>query len=239
MVASADLTLRGTYDRPVLFGHADIERGEVTFEGRRYRITRGVIDFTNPSKIEPFFDIEAETNVRVSGQTYRVTVGRRARPNSSGRRSAPIRRCRRRTCWRCSSATCSGRARRASRRSCALQNPEPDADRHSDGAGDAGARQPVVVGSRQGGGADVRRRHLPAHAVVHRSVQPADVAAEPDRPADDRQAHFRPRLPDVLAQPRHDHQRSDRAARVRGERSACRGFSRATRTRRPTRSSSA
>jgi hypothetical protein len=75
MIASADLTLRGTYDRPVLVGHADIDRGEVTFEGRRYRITRGAIDFTNPSKIEPFFDIEAETNVRVTGQTYRVTVG--------------------------------------------------------------------------------------------------------------------------------------------------------------------
>ena len=58
----------------MLFGHADIERGEVTFEGRRYRITRGTIDFTNPTRIEPFFDVEAETNVRVPGQTYRVTV---------------------------------------------------------------------------------------------------------------------------------------------------------------------
>src|SRR5204863_570862 len=74
MVASADLTLRGTYDRPVIAGHADIERGEVTFEGRRYRITRGAMDFTNPSRIEPFFDVEAETNVRAPGQTYRVTV---------------------------------------------------------------------------------------------------------------------------------------------------------------------
>jgi autotransporter translocation and assembly factor TamB len=74
MVASADLTLRGTYDRPVINGHADIERGEVTFEGRRYRITRGTMDFTNPNRIEPFFDVEAETNVRVPGQTYRVTV---------------------------------------------------------------------------------------------------------------------------------------------------------------------
>jgi hypothetical protein len=74
MVANADLTLRGTYDRPILSGHADIERGEVTFEGRRYRITRGAIDFTNPNKIEPFFDVEAETSVRVPGQTYRVTV---------------------------------------------------------------------------------------------------------------------------------------------------------------------
>jgi autotransporter translocation and assembly factor TamB len=74
MVASADLTMRGTYDRPVIAGHADIERGEVTFEGRRYRITRGTMDFTNPTRIEPFFDVEAETNVRVPGQTYRVTV---------------------------------------------------------------------------------------------------------------------------------------------------------------------
>jgi autotransporter translocation and assembly factor TamB len=73
-VANADLSLRGTYDRPIVTGHADIERGEVTFEGRRYRISRGTMDFTNPARIEPFFDVEAETNVRVPGQTYRVTV---------------------------------------------------------------------------------------------------------------------------------------------------------------------
>jgi len=29
----------------------------------------------NPNKIEPFFDVEAETNVRVPYQSYRVTVG--------------------------------------------------------------------------------------------------------------------------------------------------------------------
>ena len=74
IVASADLQLRGTFDRPLLFGRADVERGEVTFEGRRYLITRGTIDFNNPSAIEPFFDIEAETRVRVPGQTYRVTL---------------------------------------------------------------------------------------------------------------------------------------------------------------------
>jgi hypothetical protein len=76
LIASADLTLRGTYDRPVLFGRAEIGRGELNFEGKRYRVTRGSIDFTNPNRIEPFFDVEAETNVRVAGgQTYRVTVG--------------------------------------------------------------------------------------------------------------------------------------------------------------------
>src|SRR5262249_29901440 len=41
-----------------------------------------------------------------------------------------------------------------------------------------------------------------------------------DGAAHHRQAHFGPGLPDLLAQPRHDHQRSDRAARDRGKRSA-------------------
>jgi hypothetical protein len=74
IVASSDLNLRGTFDRPLLFGRAEIERGDVRFEGRRYQVTRGSLDFTNPSQIQPFFDIEAETRVRVPGQTYRVTL---------------------------------------------------------------------------------------------------------------------------------------------------------------------
>jgi hypothetical protein len=72
--ATADLQLRGTYDRPILLGRAEIERGDVNFEGRRYLVTRGSIDFNNPARIDPFFDIETETRVRVPQQTYRVTV---------------------------------------------------------------------------------------------------------------------------------------------------------------------
>jgi len=74
LVASADLQLRGTYERPLLFGRAEVDRGEVMFEGRRYLVTQGSIEFTNPLRIEPFFDVEAVTRVRVPGQTYRVTV---------------------------------------------------------------------------------------------------------------------------------------------------------------------
>ncbi len=73
LVSSADLTLRGTYDRPQLFGRAEIERGEVFFEGKRYNVRRGVVDFSNPTRIEPFFDIEAETRAQVPGQIYIVT----------------------------------------------------------------------------------------------------------------------------------------------------------------------
>ena len=74
IVAGADLNLRGTLDRPLVFGRAEIQRGEAQFEGRRYLVTRGSIDFTNPTRIQPFFDVEAETRVRVPGQTYRVTL---------------------------------------------------------------------------------------------------------------------------------------------------------------------
>lgn len=74
IVSSADLTLQGTYDKPRLTGRAEIERGEAILEGNRYRVTRGTFDFTNPTRIEPFFDVEAETRVRVPGQTYRVTL---------------------------------------------------------------------------------------------------------------------------------------------------------------------
>jgi hypothetical protein len=74
VVATADVQLRGTYDRPLLFGRAEIERGDVTFEGKRYVVTRGTVDFNNPTRIEPFFDIETETRVRVPGETYRITL---------------------------------------------------------------------------------------------------------------------------------------------------------------------
>lgn len=73
LVASAEMTLRGTYDKPLLFGRAEVNRGEVLFEGNRYTVTRGTIDFSNPTKIDPFFDIEAETRARVPGEIYRVT----------------------------------------------------------------------------------------------------------------------------------------------------------------------
>lgn len=74
LVASADLQLRGTYDRPLLFGRADVDSGVVLLQGRRYQVTKGAVEFTNPSRIEPFVDVEAQTRVRVPGQTYQVVI---------------------------------------------------------------------------------------------------------------------------------------------------------------------
>ena len=72
VIASAELTLQGSMQQPQLFGHAELDRGEVFFEGNRYVVTRGSLDFTDPTQIDPFFDVEAETSVRVPGRIYRV-----------------------------------------------------------------------------------------------------------------------------------------------------------------------
>ena len=74
IVGSAELTLQGTYDRPLLFGTAEIDRGEAFFLGNRYRVNYGTAGFANPTRIEPFVNVELETDVRVPGQTYRVMV---------------------------------------------------------------------------------------------------------------------------------------------------------------------
>jgi translocation and assembly module TamB len=60
----ADLRLRGTMARPVLLGRADVQEGEINFNGGKYKLERGDITFTNPVKIEPVLDLAASTRVR-------------------------------------------------------------------------------------------------------------------------------------------------------------------------------
>ena len=68
--ASAELELRGTVADPVLLGSAEAQRGEVFFLGQRYDITAGKVDFVDPTKVEPFIELTAETRVR----SYRVEL---------------------------------------------------------------------------------------------------------------------------------------------------------------------
>jgi translocation and assembly module TamB len=70
--ARADLTLSGTYAAPVLLGRAEIERGRVYFQGNTYVIRRGTADFLDPLRLEPLFDVEAETRVRSYGITLKI-----------------------------------------------------------------------------------------------------------------------------------------------------------------------
>ena len=70
LYARADLQLRGTSRAPVLLGRAEVDRGRVYFQGRTYVIRHGSLDFVNPTRFDPLFDIEAETRL----QSYRVTL---------------------------------------------------------------------------------------------------------------------------------------------------------------------
>ncbi|HKW01150.1 MAG TPA: translocation/assembly module TamB domain-containing protein [Vicinamibacterales bacterium] len=74
LVGSADLSYRGTLDRPSLTGHIDIDSGEVFINGNRFKVLPGTIQFSNPNKLDPFFDISAETRPRAQGQTFNVNV---------------------------------------------------------------------------------------------------------------------------------------------------------------------
>jgi len=70
LVARADLQVQGTTRAPVITGRAEIERGRLYFQGRTYVVQRGTLDFVNPQRLDPLFDIEAETRIR----SYRVTL---------------------------------------------------------------------------------------------------------------------------------------------------------------------
>ncbi len=68
--ARAELNVAGSADAPIVLGRAEVDRGRIYFQGNTYTIRRGTIDFNNPVKIDPLFNIEAETRIR----SYRVTL---------------------------------------------------------------------------------------------------------------------------------------------------------------------
>ncbi len=71
ITGDVDLRLRGTAFRPVVLGRISIVEGDVTFNGTKYRLDRGDILFTNPTKIEPLLDLEASARV----SDYDISIG--------------------------------------------------------------------------------------------------------------------------------------------------------------------
>jgi hypothetical protein len=71
--ASAELEVLGTFDAPIITGKVDILGGQYIYNGNRYFVREGSIDFPT-DRFEPVFDVSAETRPRVSGQTFVVTV---------------------------------------------------------------------------------------------------------------------------------------------------------------------
>jgi translocation and assembly module TamB len=68
--ARADLRLTGNQGAPIVLGRAEVDRGRVYFQGNTYVIRRGTIDFANPRKIDPLFDLEAETRI----SSFRISL---------------------------------------------------------------------------------------------------------------------------------------------------------------------
>jgi translocation and assembly module TamB len=73
LAARADLQLSGTSEAPAVTGRAEIERGRLYFQGRTYEVQRGALDFVNPQRLDPLFDIEASTRMRSYQVTLRVS----------------------------------------------------------------------------------------------------------------------------------------------------------------------
>ena len=69
---SADIILRGTTDEPRIGGSAEVVRGDYTFAGTRFELTRGEIEFDDSVPIDPQLDIRAETER--DGLTVEATV---------------------------------------------------------------------------------------------------------------------------------------------------------------------
>ena len=85
----AELRLRGSGARPVLFGRVSVNQGEIQFFGNRYTITRGDISFFNPVRIEPVIDLDLETKVR--GITVNMNFsGPVSKLNASYRSDPPL-----------------------------------------------------------------------------------------------------------------------------------------------------
>lgn len=57
----ADIILRGTTDDPRIGGSAEVVRGDYTFAGTRFELTKGEIAFDENLPIDPRLDIRAET----------------------------------------------------------------------------------------------------------------------------------------------------------------------------------
>jgi hypothetical protein len=82
---SGNLSYTGTYDRPVLRGRIDIDRGEMFFNGNRYKVRNGSLDFDDPVRNDnPYLDMTAEVSPHASTETFHVTIHLTGTPYGGG-----------------------------------------------------------------------------------------------------------------------------------------------------------
>jgi len=71
---SGELQYHGEGEHATVLGRIVLDRGEVEWNGNKFRIQSGAIDFANPNRIDPAFDVAAEVRPHAPGQTYNVGV---------------------------------------------------------------------------------------------------------------------------------------------------------------------
>ena len=69
-VASATLRIHGSLDDPIISGQITVTRGTLDFRGSQYRLTRGLIQLPDSRTAEPYFNIQAEADIK----GYCVTI---------------------------------------------------------------------------------------------------------------------------------------------------------------------
>lgn len=72
--ANANVRLVGSFKDPTMVGRISLEDGgEITFNRQQYYISRGTVILTNQTRIEPEFDIQAQTKIGVYNITLQIT----------------------------------------------------------------------------------------------------------------------------------------------------------------------
>ena len=85
----ANLRLRGTFSNPAVLGRVSITQGRVIFFGTKYTVNQGSVQFFNPVRIDPIFDIDLETKVNGIDVTLNVS-GPLTKLNMTPRSDPPL-----------------------------------------------------------------------------------------------------------------------------------------------------
>jgi translocation and assembly module TamB len=62
--ASANLRVQGTVDRPVILGRINLSSGDLIFQGNRYILQGGFIDFVSPYETKPVLNVRVDTTIQ-------------------------------------------------------------------------------------------------------------------------------------------------------------------------------
>ncbi|MBW1898357.1 MAG: translocation/assembly module TamB domain-containing protein [Deltaproteobacteria bacterium] len=64
LLLKPDFHFQGTLNRPLISGRAKVEYGIIKYQEKEFEVTKGIIDFINPYRIEPSIELEGRTQVR-------------------------------------------------------------------------------------------------------------------------------------------------------------------------------